>query len=153
MAGFRDMFRGEMLYYNLFVYSLLPIMALFFILDFITVVIFMVGYIFAFGFWMTSRELKKRKGKEGQKHHDTRIWRSKDFHEEMILSFKKKHEICLTSVKNTKVENEIAYKNARMFVLKTESEQNSEVERYEQEQKKEKKDIKKSKKKNEGIKA
>jgi hypothetical protein len=150
MAGFRDMFRGEMLYYNLFVYSLLPIMALFFVLDFITVIIFIVGYVFAFGFWMNSRELKKRKSKEGQEHFDTRLFRSKDFCEEIVLSFKKKHEINLQNIDQLNVEGTNAYKNAKMFVLKTESEQNNEIEQFENEQKKEKK---KTKKKNEGIKA
>lgn len=155
MAGFRDMFRGEMLYYNLFVYSLLPIMALFFILDFITVIIFIVGYMFAFGFWMNHRELTKRKSKEGQMHFDTRLFRSKDYCEEIVLSFNKKHEMNFESLELelVKLEGKTEYKNARMFILKTEEEQNCEIVQFEEEQKKKKKDTKKSNKKNESIKA
>lgn len=153
MAGFKDMFRGEMLYYNLFVYSLLPIMLLFFVLDFITVIIFIMGYCFAFGFWMNARELKKRKSKEGQMHFDTRLFRSKDYCEEIVLSFNKKHEMNFQSIELVKLEKETEYKNARMFILKTEEDMNIEITQFEDEQKKINKDMKKSKKKNEGIKA
>lgn len=127
MAQMKDMFSGDLLIYNLFIYSLLPCMFLFSFLPPFTAMTIIVAYGASFIAWMTSRQLRKRKGKEGMSHFDARLFRSEDYHEELILSFKKKKTIDFSRIDLTnqdlQIENEIMYKNAVMFELQEESEE------------------------------
>lgn len=134
MSRMGQLFSGILLWYQLWMLAMAISMVLLAFLKW-----WLVGLIdlsiSAVFFWIMDRlELKATREKGGQRHADVRYFRSKEYHEEVVISFKKPQSIELSSLDElemrTKIEHEPEYKNALKFELQAESKDLRDYEKF-----------------------
>lgn len=122
MGNYTDLWKGEMLKYQLFQLGIVG-MALLFI--FVTVWYAILGlflYVLGFQYYLVLDRAKKKEKHEGERHIDSHTLREKDYREDKIYSFRGYEELDIHSPMPTELEEMPEYQVALNEIINEQNE-------------------------------
>lgn len=116
--GMSDLWRGQMLYYQLFQIGFLGGVVVFFFveMEWYSIGLIFVCYILAFNFLMLRRRSHAKEKQEGNRFLETRLIREKNYSEEMVIPFLNYQELAIQNMP-VDIEKLPEYNDARLIEL------------------------------------
>lgn len=117
MGSYGDLWRGEMLYYQLFQLGMVGMLLLFVFVTVWYAMLTCVLYFLAFQYTMVLRRDKKKEKHEGERHLETHTLREKDYREDKIYSFLHYTELDIRSRPPCDITELPEYQQELCFIL------------------------------------
>ena len=127
MGNYTDLWKGEMLYYQVFQLGMIGMLLLF---VFVTIGYALLAfglYMISFQYFLVQRRAKKKEHHEGERHLDTHTLREASYREDKIYSFLHYVKLDLKAEKKVKLETLPEYEDAYILELKAEQRRSNEI--------------------------